>query len=102
MAIRTTKKTAKKKAAPKKKAAVKKAVVPKKVAPKKAAPKKKVSKKAVSKQSPSTAKMSATPEEHWKMVAVAAYYKAQARGFAPGYDQADWLEAEREIDAFLS
>ena len=28
-----------------------------------------------------------------------AYYKAERRGFAPGHEQADWIEAEREIDA---
>jgi Protein of unknown function (DUF2934) len=29
-------------------------------------------------------------------VAVAAYYKALARGFEPGYEMHDWLEAENE------
>ena len=29
-------------------------------------------------------------------VQVAAYYKAQARGFAPGYELDDWLAAEKE------
>jgi hypothetical protein len=28
-----------------------------------------------------------------------AYLKAQERGFKPGHEVADWLEAEREIDA---
>ncbi len=32
-----------------------------------------------------------------KMIAEAAYYRAKARGFAPGYDYIDWLEAEKEI-----
>lgn len=32
-------------------------------------------------------------------IAVAAYYRAQARNFAPGYELKDWLEAEREIHA---
>jgi hypothetical protein len=27
----------------------------------------------------------------------AAYYRAQARGFAPGYEEQDWLEAEKEV-----
>lgn len=31
------------------------------------------------------------------MIAEAAYYRSKARGFAPGYDYNDWLEAEREI-----
>ena len=31
-------------------------------------------------------------------IAIAAYYKAEARGFLPGQDLDDWLEAEAEID----
>lgn len=31
------------------------------------------------------------------MVAEAAYYRAQRRGFAPGRDLDDWLAAEAEI-----
>jgi len=31
------------------------------------------------------------------MIAEAAYYRAERRGFAPGNDFLDWLEAEREI-----
>lgn len=30
-------------------------------------------------------------------VAVRAYYKAEQRGFEPGRETADWLEAEREL-----
>ena len=30
-------------------------------------------------------------------VAVSAYYKAQARGFEPGSELADWLAAEVEV-----
>ena len=33
------------------------------------------------------------------MVAEAAYFRAQSRGFAPGHDLEDWLAAERQIDA---
>jgi hypothetical protein len=33
------------------------------------------------------------------MIAEAAYYKAEKRGFAPGCDFLDWLEAEKEIKA---
>ncbi|MCK6488177.1 MAG: DUF2934 domain-containing protein [Planctomycetes bacterium] len=31
------------------------------------------------------------------MVAEAAYYRAEKRGFAPGNDLQDWVEAESEI-----
>jgi len=30
-------------------------------------------------------------------IAELAYYKAENRGFAPGYELEDWLEAEREF-----
>ena len=30
-------------------------------------------------------------------IAEAAYYLAERRGFAPGYEEGDWLEAERAI-----
>lgn len=30
-------------------------------------------------------------------IAVAAYYRAERRGFAPGGEVDDWLEAEREL-----
>ncbi|MEQ1601141.1 MAG: DUF2934 domain-containing protein [Methylophilaceae bacterium] len=33
-------------------------------------------------------------ENSRQRVAVAAYYKAEARGFAPGYELEDWLAAE--------
>ncbi len=36
------------------------------------------------------------------MVAVAAYLKAEKRGFAPGHEIEDWRAAENEIDALLS
>jgi hypothetical protein len=32
------------------------------------------------------------------LIATAAYYRAERRGFVPGYEQEDWLAAEREID----
>jgi hypothetical protein len=32
-------------------------------------------------------------------IALDAYYRAERRGFAPGSELADWLEAEAEFDA---
>ena len=32
------------------------------------------------------------------LIATAAYYRAQRRGFQPGHELQDWLAAEREID----
>ncbi|HSS66035.1 MAG TPA: DUF2934 domain-containing protein [Gammaproteobacteria bacterium] len=42
-----------------------------------------------------------TPEERWRMIAVAAYHKAEKRGFAAGGEMDDWFEAEREVDELL-
>jgi len=33
-----------------------------------------------------------------RRIAVAAYYRAENRGFEPGREVEDWLLAEREID----
>jgi Protein of unknown function (DUF2934) len=30
-------------------------------------------------------------------IALCAYYKAEARGYEPGYEMQDWLDAETEI-----
>lgn len=39
------------------------------------------------------------PEARRRLIAEAAYYKAEARGFVPGFEETDWLVAEQEIDA---
>lgn len=36
-----------------------------------------------------------------ELVAIAAYYRAERRGFEPGGEVTDWLEAEREVAARL-
>lgn len=41
-------------------------------------------------------------DERIAMIAENAYYRAQGRGFVPGYEVEDWLAAEREIDALLA
>lgn len=40
-------------------------------------------------------------EERWRMIANAAYLKAEARSFAPGHETEDWLQAEKEVDALI-
>lgn len=37
-----------------------------------------------------------------ELVAIAAYYRAERRGFAPGGEIEDWLDAEREVAARLN
>jgi len=39
-----------------------------------------------------------TSLERRQKIAEAAYYKAEQRGFAPGLEEGDWLDAEKEID----
>lgn len=42
-------------------------------------------------------------DEEWhQMVATAAYYRAQARGFDEGSSEYDWYEAEAELRARLA
>lgn len=38
-----------------------------------------------------------SPEDVRRRIEKSAYFKAKARGFAPGYELQDWLEAEREV-----
>ena len=94
----TTKKSVKKDTSKKKVA--KKKVTKKKVASTKKATTKKVTKKS-SKIASKPSSLDITPEERWKMVAIAAYHKAEKRNFAPGYELQDWTESEKEIDKFL-
>jgi hypothetical protein len=45
---------------------------------------------------------SPTAEQIATMIAEAAYYKAEHRGFAGGNPEQDWWEAEKEIEALLA
>lgn len=40
-----------------------------------------------------------TAAERHRRICDLAYRRAEQRGFAPGGDVEDWLEAEREVDA---
>jgi len=40
-------------------------------------------------------------EQRATMIQEAAYYKAEKRNFAPGFESRDWDEAEREVDERL-
>ena len=48
---------------------------------------------------PSTASFLPAPFERERLIAEAAYFRAERRGFAPGGDMQDWLEAEAEIES---
>lgn len=101
----TTKQSVKKKAVTKK--VVKKKVVNTGVVKKEASKKKPASikKKTVKKATPKSKNASSldiTAEERWKMIAIAAYHKAEKRNFAPGNEQGDWAAAEKEIEKLLN
>ena len=70
---------------------------PKKAAAKAAAPRKPHASK--NGEPPFTGNVQAppSPEEVWKLIAEAAYFKAKARDFAPGNEVQDWIEAEAEV-----
>jgi hypothetical protein len=57
-------------------------------------------KKAVATTAPAPTPV--TPEERSQLIAVAAYLRAESRGFAYGNEVEDWLCAEREVDARLA
>jgi hypothetical protein len=42
-----------------------------------------------------------TAAQRHVMIAEAAYFLAQRRGFAPGGELDDWLRAEQQVDASL-
>jgi hypothetical protein len=40
-------------------------------------------------------------EEHQRWSATAAYHCAEKRGFSPGYEVQDWLDAEAEVNELI-
>ena len=38
-----------------------------------------------------------SPEEIRRLISEAAYYRAQERGFEPGHELDDWIQAESEV-----
>ncbi len=47
------------------------------------------------------AKLNLAGEDRQRLIAEAAYFRAERRGFSPGQELEDWLAAEIEIDALL-
>lgn len=91
----TTKKAATKKASAKKAA-------PKKAATKKAATKKAVTKKSVKRKAAPRKSTTISYEDRYQKIAEAAYLMAEKQGFAPGQELRNWLEAEKEIDDWIT
>ena len=42
-------------------------------------------------------RIAASPEEIRKLIEEAAYYRAVERGFTPGHELEDWVQAEFEV-----
>ena len=42
------------------------------------------------------------PQRRRALIAEAAYFRAERRGFAPGHEAEDWLAAEAEVDTALT
>lgn len=47
-------------------------------------------------------KKNVSHEQRYHMIATAAYYLAERRGFSHGYEMQDWISAEADIDAMLN
>ena len=45
----------------------------------------------------SNARAEVSPDELRKLVSEAAYYRAKQRGFSPGHEMEDWIQAEAEV-----
>ena len=60
--------------------------------------------KAPSAKKPAAKKTTApaSPQQRYHMISTAAYYLAERRGFAGGYEMQDWISAELGIDAKLN
>ena len=67
------------------------------------ATKKRAAPKASKKPSADNTKIvTLNPEEHYRMIAVAAYYRAEKRGFIGGDPAQDWVHAEAEVERLIS
>ncbi|MGZ5050916.1 MAG: DUF2934 domain-containing protein [Methylobacter sp.] len=53
--------------------------------------------KRTKKEESNTTEEQERPEDLENKIAESAYYKAENRGFEPGHELEDWLEAEREF-----
>ncbi len=76
------------------------APAPAKAAAKVEAPKAAAPAAAPAKAAP--AKQTVSAETRSRMIAEAAYYIAEKRGFIHGHHDADWAQAEKQIDALLA
>lgn len=69
--------------------------------PKAAAAKKATAKPAASRAGKAKSLKNVTPEQRYRMICDAAYFRAERRNFAPENEIQDWLDAEAEINRML-
>jgi len=74
-----------------------KAVVKGKPDVKAAAPRRATAEQRAAPVTTSNVRAELSPEEIRELIAEAAYYRAEQRGFEPGHELEDWIEAESEI-----
>jgi hypothetical protein len=84
-------------AASKSTAAAKSAAAAKPAAPKKAVAPSKAAATPVAPKAPTAARVRAGNPDRTELVRMTAYFRAERRGFAPGYEVEDWLAAEAEV-----
>lgn len=58
-------------------------------------------KRAASAENTAISPVFVDPAQRTALIARAAYFRALDRGFEPGHELEDWLEAEAEVDAQL-
>ena len=61
------------------------------------APSKPLQAERPSRAAPDTPSPKLSPEDVYKLIQESAYFKAKERGFAPGHEVQDWIEAEAEV-----
>jgi hypothetical protein len=62
-----------------------------------AAKKAPVTRKPKARPAATQAEVRATPDELRRLISEAAYYRAKRRGFEPGHELDDWIQAEAEV-----
>lgn len=66
-----------------------------------AVPRSRVSAKGSPSAAPSLHEKARSGEDRYRMIAEAAYFRAERRGFVAGSELQDWLAAEIEVDELL-
>jgi hypothetical protein len=84
-----------------KKPAASKTAAAKPPSPKTVTAKPKNSKSPAAKAAKGNGKAHITPEQRYRMICDAAYFRAERRGFVGGHPGEDWVAAEAEVDELL-